>query len=176
MTSRNEIPRQIQEGSRAYFDSLNMDYLRSLAQRYGWIQGIKPKTLASRLGSLLLSQDRRRVVGTRMGIRLYLDPLSHLGQQILRYGVYEPKTYDIVRSRLRPDDVFVDVGANEGVSSAVAGKIVGEQRAVVAIEPQAGVRGIIEINCRLNDLQQWYIYTLGLGRPGEASERECGRG
>jgi hypothetical protein len=47
--------------------------------------------------------------------------------------------------------VFVDVGANEDVYCAVTGKIVGEEGSVVAIEPQAGLRGIIEINCRLND-------------------------
>jgi hypothetical protein len=111
-----------------------------------------------------------------MGIRLYLDPMSHLGQQILRHGVYEPKTHEVVRSRLRPGDVFVDVGANEGVHCALAGRIVGERGAGVEIEPQVGLRGISEINCRLNDLVQWCIYTTGLGRPGEASERERGRG
>jgi hypothetical protein len=110
-----------------------------------------------------------------MGIRLYLNPLSHVGQQILRPGVYEPDTYAIIRSRLRPSDVFVEVGANEGVYSALAGKLVGERGVVLAVEPQVAFRGIIEINCRLNDLVQWYIYTTGLGRPGEASEREQGR-
>jgi hypothetical protein len=101
---------EIREGSAAHFDAKNLAYLRSLAKRNAWIQRMKPKWLASRLGALLLSGERRRVVGTRMGIRLYLDPLSHLGQQILRRGVYEPETYAIVRSRLRPGDVFVDVG------------------------------------------------------------------
>jgi hypothetical protein len=47
---------------------------------------------------------------------------------------------------------------------------------VVTVEPQVALRAIIEISCRLNDVVQWYIYTTGLGRPGEASEREQGRG
>jgi hypothetical protein len=136
----------------------------------------EPKWLASRLGALLWSGKRRRVVGTRAGIRLYLNPLSHLGQRILRRGVYKPDTYAIVRSRLRPVDVFVDVGGNEGVYSALGGKLVGERGVMVAVEPQVALRGIIEINCRLNDLVQRYVNTTGLCRPGEASEREQGRG
>jgi hypothetical protein len=47
---------------------------------------------------------------------------------------------------------------------------------LVAVEPQVALRGIIEINCRLNDLVQRYVNTTGLCRPGEASEREQGRG
>jgi hypothetical protein len=88
--------------------------------------------------------------------------------------VYDPKTHEVVRSRLRPGDVFVDVGAKASIALWLEGSW-GNGGAVVAIEPQASLRGIIEIN-GLNDLVQRYIYTAGLGRPGEASERERGRG
>jgi FkbM family methyltransferase len=159
------------EGNTPHFDALNMRALRSVARRYRWLTRVKPKWLWSRIGSFLLPGDRRRVVETEMGIRLYLDPLSHLGQQVLKWGVYEPKTCNLLNSRLGAGQVFVDVGANEGIFSALGGKLVGETGTVVAIEPQSSLRGLIEINCRLNGVANWRIYTAGLGRPGEDSER-----
>jgi FkbM family methyltransferase len=37
---------------------------------------------------------------------------------------------------------------------------------VVAVEPQPGLRDLIEINCRINDLNNWTIQSVGLGPPG----------
>jgi FkbM family methyltransferase len=163
--------RVARERSDEYFDLLNIRSLRRMAQRLRWVTRVKPRRLGSYLGSIVLPGDRRRIVGTGMGIRLFLDPLSELGRQVLRRGVYEQETCDILVSCLREGDVFVDVGANEGVFSALAGKIVGDGGRVIAIEPQEGLRGIIEINCRLNEISSIYIYTAGLGRPGETSGR-----
>lgn len=153
------------------FEAMNLEYLRSLGQRYRWLTRVKPKRLASLMASLLVPGERRRIVETEMGIRLYLDALNHLGQQVLKWGVYEPRTHDLLTSRLRPGDVFLDVGANEGVFSAVGGRLVGTGGTVISVEPQASLRGLIEINCRLNDVKNWHIYTAGLGRPGKQFER-----
>jgi len=171
MTLNHPVPGNLRERSDEHFDLRNFRYLRSMANRNHWMTRVKPKRLASPLASLLFSGDRRRVVGTSMGIRLYLDPLSHLGRQVLKRGVYEPETCDILTSRLRKGDVFVDVGANEGIFCALAGKVVGERGRVIALEPQEGLRGIIEINCRLNDISNCYIYSAGLGPSGKTSER-----
>jgi FkbM family methyltransferase len=171
LTPHHSAPGVLRERTDEHFDLINFRYLRSMANRNHWMTRLKPKRLASPLASVLFPGDRRRIVGTKMGIRLYLDPLGNLGRQVLKQGVYEPDTCHILTSRLRKGDVFVDVGANEGIFCAVAGKAVGENGRVIALEPQEGLRGLIEINCRLNDISNFYIYSAGLGPPGKTSEK-----
>ena len=48
---------------------------------------------------------------------------------------------------------FLDIGANEGYSSVIAAKLVGDEGQVVAIEPQDRLQGIIQENCRLNSVR-----------------------
>lgn len=52
-------------------------------------------------------------------------------------GTYEPAETEFMLSRLRPGSVFVDVGANLGYHTLLAGDAVGPSGRVIAIEPVA---------------------------------------
>jgi FkbM family methyltransferase len=72
-----------------------------------------------------------------------------------RYNVfagqrYEPNTTDFLISRLRPGNTFLDIGANHGYFSVLAGLCVGREGKVFAFEPNpavvAGLRSHVSLN------------------------------
>src|SRR4051812_38970298 len=113
---------------------------------YQCLARVRPAPVASALKRLL--RVRRRAVTTPEGT-FWIDPVSNLGLELLR-GRYEPSLTEVVRRYLRPGGVFVDVGANEGYFSAIAARLVGPTGRVVAVEPQARLRPVLEENFRLN--------------------------
>src|SRR5262249_8755716 len=77
---------------------------------------------------------RRRVVDTLDGTRLAVDTQDLIQRYVYLFGVWEPHLTAWLRGRLRPGDTFVDVGANVGVFSVLASRLVGERGRVVSIE------------------------------------------
>lgn len=70
------------------------------------------------------------------GIDMYVDVSDGTGR--LHYfhdEPYEPGLSRAVRDVLKPGDVFLDIGANVGYFSVLAGRIVGRTGRVVAFEP-----------------------------------------
>lgn len=105
------------------------------------------------LGALfanMLSPERRTLVETNAGLRLYADPLNQLGQSLVANGNYETDTEQTLLTYLKPGDAFLDVGANEGYFAAFAGLRVGPNGYVAAVEPQSRLAEIIQINAALN--------------------------
>jgi FkbM family methyltransferase len=60
---------------------------------------------------------------------------------------------ELISSFLKEGDVFVDVGANIGYYSVMAGKIVGENGRVISVEPIPGTARVLNFNLRLNRLK-----------------------
>jgi FkbM family methyltransferase len=143
----------------------DLESLAAMAARWRRLYEFKPR----RLGAFLLKAfgpwERRRIAITKLGIRLYLDPFTGLGQQLLLDGTYEPETVDILHRQLSPGKVFLDVGANEGFYSVLAGRLVGPSGLVIAVEPQRACRSIIEINLCLNQVAWSRIYLNAMGGP-----------
>lgn len=71
---------------------------------------------------------------TTFGARLAGDTQEVLEQSIYYFGVWEPNLSGWMSERLRPGDVFIDVGANVGYFSLLGSRCVGEAGYVVAIE------------------------------------------
>jgi FkbM family methyltransferase len=69
------------------------------------------------------------------GINLLLDPLDIVGRTLLAKGRWEPGTWGMIRSRLRPGHTFIDVGAHIGYYSLKAAQETGHGGRVVAVEP-----------------------------------------
>lgn len=91
--------------------------------------------LAARyLNPRLRDQPRRRVVRSRFGVRFAVDTQDLIQRYIYMFGVWEPHLTHWLRSRLRPGDTFIDVGAHIGYFSMLAAQHVGERGHVVAIE------------------------------------------
>jgi tRNA G37 N-methylase Trm5 len=65
-------------------------------------------------------------------------------------GLHEYEDMSFLLHMLRPDDLFVDVGANAGVYSVLAGKAVGSR--CVSIEPIPSVYEDLQCNILLNQM------------------------
>lgn len=146
-------------------------YLRSVRARWGWIRSVRPMALAALLARLLPPADRRRVMRTRDGLEFLVDPLARLGNILLADGEFEPDNVALIRAEVEPGQVALDLGANEGFFSAVLGRIVGPSGKVVAVEPQARLRPIIEANLALNGVDSHVVLSRAVGRDdGETGE------
>lgn len=143
--------------------------LTSLTSRYGWLFNLKPRRLADVIARLLDLNACRSIVNLADGKRLYLDPFSDLGRWLLRDGTYEPDTAAVFAQEIAPGDTVIDVGANEGYFSVVAGLIVGPAGKVISVEPQARLRDIIEINMRLNGVTWHSLVPKAVG--GKSGEQ-----
>jgi len=86
--------------------------------------------------------------------RLLLEviPNDVIGKPITRLGVYEFAASKLVREYLKAGDVFVDIGANIGYYTVIAGKAVGAAGRVYAFEPSPRIRARLERNVRLNGM------------------------
>jgi FkbM family methyltransferase len=140
-------------------------FAREALERNRYARRVRPAVLGSLLQKLTSPLERRRIVTLDSGLRLYIDPLSHLGEAILRAGVYEPENTALVARSLARGAVFLDVGANEGYFSALAGKMVSAEGMVIAVEPQSRLRDIIEINLLVNEVSRFAVVPQALGGP-----------
>lgn len=122
----------------------------ALLARCDLLQRVRPMALAERLARLLLPADRRRIVTTLDGVDLYVDPLTHLGHEVVSTGTYEPDTARLLRGHLRPGRSYLDVGANEGVFVALASRLIGPGDVAVAVEPQRRLLDLVRLNAGLN--------------------------
>jgi FkbM family methyltransferase len=102
------------------------------------------------LNPYLRDRPRRRVVETRCGERFAVDTRDLIQRYVYLFGVWEPHLTHWLRRRLAPGDVFVDVGANVGVFSVLASRLVGEQGRVVAIEASPEFHTRLLRQARLN--------------------------
>ncbi|MCX5387540.1 FkbM family methyltransferase [Streptomyces sp. NBC_00083] len=97
--------------------------------------GVGKAAVAERLlNPYLRDHPRRRVVEARSGARFAVDTQDLIQRYLYLFGVWEPHMTHWLRSRLRPGDVFVDVGANIGAFSVLGSRLVGDEGGVVAIE------------------------------------------
>jgi FkbM family methyltransferase len=135
---------------------------------YSLIYRVRPTELQRLLAGVLAST--RQTVRTVDGQAFSVDPVSHLGHALLFERVYEPELTRLVQTVLRPGDVFLDVGANEGYFSVVGAAAVGETGRVLAIEPQSRLRPIIDENLRLNAARNVEVAALAFSaEDGEAT-------
>jgi FkbM family methyltransferase len=119
---------------------------------------------APRLGTLYwFAQDdlirRLRQSGRRFrvhavnGIDVAVDVTDGSARLLHFYDEpYEPGLSRALRDRLAPGDVFLDIGANIGYFSVLAGRIVGPAGRVVAFEPHPDARSVLQQAVAANDL------------------------
>jgi FkbM family methyltransferase len=92
-------------------------------------------------------------------LRVYADGrLGHL----LRYGDFEVSEQAFLKRILRPGDVFVDAGANIGLYSLLAGRLVGPSGSVLAFEPCAATFERLRENVRRSGMPQISCHRIAL--------------
>src|SRR6185312_8497302 len=67
-------------------------------------------------------------------------------------GTFETAELRFIQERLRPGDVFVDIGANGGIYTVIAAKKVGASGRVLAFEPGPRNLELLKRNLALNGL------------------------
>lgn len=103
--------------------------------------------------------------------RVYeVDPISDLGLKLAKDSAYEPVMTEALEDLLEPGDCFMDLGANEGYFSVLAGKLVSPKGKVYAIEPQKRLWPVIEGNLLLNSLFNVHLVPFGIGRARAAMQ------
>lgn len=84
--------------------------------------------------------------------RLLVDPGEFIGRYCFIYGAYEPHLANICRAILREGDHFVDIGANIGFFSVLAGNACGPTGRVWSFEPSPTLFHRLEHNLQINRL------------------------
>lgn len=72
-------------------------------------------------------------------------------------GRYEVDVTRVVVSNSRPGDTFVDIGANIGYYTYIAGSIVGHHGGVHSFEPIPEIFSLLETNLKLNSLTSGWL-------------------
>lgn len=122
--------------------------------------------LSERLPKLFLPRPRGPLVWpTIYGFSLCINPLQDAGVEHSLYyrGAYERGTLDVLGKLLRPGDHFADVGANIGLMSVFAARIIGSEGRVSAFEPHPETAEILRKNIALNALSTVEVYQTASG-------------
>ena len=118
------------------------------ARKIRWIQHLArllPSSLRRRAWEAAASESHYQILGSCMFIP------SHARNLSLLLDEYEPDVTECMRCILRPGMSFCDVGANLGVFTLFASKLVGPSGRVVAFEPVPENAEVLRTNLALNE-------------------------
>lgn len=101
-------------------------------------------------------------VKLRSGPGVLVHPDEFIGRIVFYFGDLDPRISWICRKLLGPGDTVVDVGANYGVVSLLAAKLVGSTGVVHACEPQPGVADLLRRSTVLNRFTQLRVHQVAL--------------
>lgn len=106
---------------------------------------------------VLLSDATVDVSGIgRFSLRAHTDDLWH----VLPWR--EQSIADAMRSMLSPGDVFIDAGANIGIYTVLASRLVGSAGLVICIEMMPDTADRLELHIRMNGLQNVKVFRRAL--------------
>ena len=92
------------------------------------------------------------LVRTEVGFVFCAASDSALLANLIEVGELESGTRHLIERLLRPGDVFVDVGANIGMHTIAAARVVGPSGRVIAFEPYGPTMRLLEKSVWLNGL------------------------
>jgi FkbM family methyltransferase len=78
---------------------------------------------------------RKKIFVDLSGYGVYVMPGDYIGDAILKAKAYEPHVTALIRTTLKKDDVFLDLGANVGYFTLLAASLVKDAGKVIAFEP-----------------------------------------
>jgi FkbM family methyltransferase len=113
----------------------------------------------------------KHVLKTIHGVDLLIDPSEDEGVELSLFqtGTYERGTIQLLHDFLQPGDTFLDVGANIGLMSSIASKIVGKSGLVYAVEANPKTLNILSHNLTLNNCENTQILPIAVSnQKGEA--------
>jgi FkbM family methyltransferase len=105
---------------------------------------------------------RQVVVRSRDGFWIAVDASDFIQREIYLYREWEPHVCGVMRRLLRPDDVFVDVGANIGYLTLYAATLIGPRGRVLSFEPTPCCCAQLIANLNLNRIMNVTLFPIGL--------------
>jgi FkbM family methyltransferase len=102
-------------------------------------------------------------VTLRSGAVMHVTPTDYLQMLLYYTGTFEAHCLRVLRRVLRPGSVFIDVGANIGLYTVEAGRVVGMRGTVVSIEAAPPHVDALERNIRLNHLANVRVIPHAVG-------------
>lgn len=112
-------------------------------------------------------------IGDRLRMRLHGDSLLC---EMLYTGSFEAETRGFFEAFLRHGDCFLDVGANVGLYTLVAARIIGRSGRVHAFEPCTGTFERLQENVRLNRLNNVSCHQIALSNENARAELTLAKG
>lgn len=99
------------------------------------------------------------------GLKLWIDPVIDNGVERSLYftGSYEAGTLNFIEENLSKGGTFLDVGANIGLMSLVASKVVGDSGHIISFEPHPVTADILRSNIQLNNIKNIEVVEKGIG-------------
>ena len=107
----------------------------------------------------------KHVLKTIHGVELLIDPSVDNGVELSLFetGTYEKGTIQLLHKFLKPGSAFLDIGANIGLMSSIASKIVGAEGKVLSVEANPKTIEILQHNLALNHAGNVSIFPFALG-------------
>jgi FkbM family methyltransferase len=119
-------------------------------------------------------RKRKRVQARVLGFEMDLDPSESVdGKLLFAPQLYDYREFRLLRRLLKPGDVFLDAGANIGIYSLVASRLVGVTGRVIAVEAGSFNADCLRTNCKLNDLTNVTCVQAGLSDKVEELQLAC---
>jgi FkbM family methyltransferase len=119
-------------------------YFRFASVRFG------KRTLWDGVAAHLLWLLKDVKVKTIFGNTISTNAKDIVGRYLYYFGIWEPNLTNWIQHRLKPGDVFVDIGANVGYYSLLASTLVGDSGKVVAIEALPEIFEKLKYNLEMN--------------------------
>lgn len=146
---------------------------RSFLLRHRFISALRDidlkgiRRLSVLLPKLLLpavDQAEKMEIQTLHGVKLLIDPAKDKGVELALYqtGTYEKGTIQLLGDFLKQGSIFMDIGANIGLMSTIASKIVGEKGRVYAVEANPKTIEVLRHNCAINQCENIEILPIAL--------------
>jgi FkbM family methyltransferase len=96
------------------------------------------------------------------GLTFTLPEEDFTFKELRYFGAYEPYVSDHLFPRLSPGDIFIDVGANAGLFSLPAAKLVAPTGKVFAFEASSRNANLLRKNALQNNIANVEVFPLGL--------------
>lgn len=143
--------------------------VRQLPWRVGWIRTTAAyrRSKVRTLGRLAAWTAREllssRLAFTYDGLKFRTMRNNFVGLYSFVAGEYEPELLRFLRDSLAPGQVFIDVGGNIGLYSALAARRVGKGGRVVVFEGHPAIAAMLRENMALNRLANVEVVSAAVG-------------
>jgi len=111
-----------------------------------------------------ISRTSEPIVMTKLydGSMIFVNLDDYVGRPIYYFGDLDRKISWVFQKVLRPGDTVLDIGANFGLYTMYASKLVGQRGHVHAFEPQQNLAELIKKSAQINGYSQITLHNIAL--------------